>query len=114
MFEILRRYTGELTESVLGPIWTWILARSWGTRATILGALLLAGGSAEYPAALTAIYHNAVSVPRAWFGTGVQLPLTSRVTSSLEDIEKRLAESVRGDFPKMGRTVTPWSAAQAV
>ncbi|HXJ02396.1 MAG TPA: hypothetical protein VNH44_14330 [Micropepsaceae bacterium] len=115
--DFVRRYVTDLAQSVLAPIWTWVMARSWGIRAGILAVILLIIGSFEFPDVPNGFLEEAYALRLATFAPGGNLPLNASTISLLKDTDQRLAKSVAGDLTEKkldGVIMTPWSTAQAI
>ncbi len=115
MLDFIKQHVSQLLDSVVAPIWAWVLARSWGVRATILAALLLSTGIVCKPQTAMAMYANAIAYTRAVTAGPRSIPIDSAVRDGLEGLRSRLTTSILSDISTYNDGhLTPWSAAQAV
>lgn len=113
MIDSLKARFAELVESVVTPVWDWILSRSWLSRALIL-ALILAGMLAWYrPDIRSAAYDRVVVAARGIIAGDERLPLPRAASELNRTTINRLAEAVDLDLANLEH-LTPWSASQAV
>lgn len=113
----LRDYLDQLTESVVSPVWSRVMAASWVARAALLAIIVLAGSIAKYPAAAQGAYSEADVFSRLMLWGAKPLPVRHSLSDTVARNRARLVQTIQSDLlPAKLDNIrgTPWSAAQAV
>lgn len=114
MIESLRKVLSEISDSLLDPIKSWVLARSWPIRLLFLGLTAMAAYGCWSPAAAGQAAREVVFLWRASSGGNSSIPVSGAAIESLRTGTARLSESVESDLVSLrSPLLTPWSASQA-
>jgi hypothetical protein len=115
LYEYLMRRLAELADSVLKPIWDWVMSRSWLVRAGILVAALAIFTIAYDPTPAREIYEQSVHTARAALTDPRRVAIAPETKVELVDTGDRLLDTVKSDLLTLnGGSLTPWSTAQAL
>ena len=102
-------------DSVLEPVWKWLMASSWKVKTIILLASGLLFYAVTYPDVVESLYKRTNSIAKVLFLASNVIPLDKALVKESRSIVTRLSRTVSGDLLKLHvSNLTPWSAAQAV
>lgn len=113
----LRDYLDQLTESVVSPVWSRVMAASWVARAALLAIIVLAGSIAKYPATAQGTWSEADVFSRLMLWGAEPLPVRHSLYDTIARNQARLVQTIQSDLlPAKLDNVrgTPWSTAQAI
>jgi hypothetical protein len=111
--EYIKKKLEELAQSLLDPIWTWVMARSWAFRACVL---VLGGGVflGVYNLDLVSEHYRVViSTIKIVTAGNNHIALDNSTKERLSSTVMRLEATVNADLTTLFE-LTPWSTAQAI
>jgi len=111
--EYLKNKLVQLADSLIGPIWAWVMASSWAVRAFVL---TLGGGIfvlAYNPGAAYQNYRLLLSTFHVATTENDHIALDAGTKVRLSSTTARLEETVKADLISLAGLV-PWSTAQAI
>jgi hypothetical protein len=111
--DYIKNKLAQLAESLIDPIWAWVMARSWAFRASVL---TLGGGIflvAYNPSAVSENYRVALSTLKVATAETDRIALDAGMQEKLSSTTARLEDTVKADLISLAGLV-PWSTAQAI
>jgi len=102
----------QLADSLVAPVWAWVMARSWMFRSCILvlgGVIVL---SWHKPGIVTENYRLGISTLKVAMADG-GLALDSDTKAKLSSTTQRLEKTVKADLMNLAG-LEPWSIGQAI
>jgi len=115
MIELIRGKLVELFNSLIDPLWCWILSKSWFTRCVVFILILGVAAGWVHLESLLDWGRWAVSVARVAFSATARPPFTSARTTDLEATTSRLISRLEVDLVRLSdQVMEPWATAQTV
>jgi hypothetical protein len=111
--EYIQNKFTQLAESLLEPVWAWVMVRSWMFRACVLalgGVIFLAWYK---PGIVSENYRLGISTLKVAMADEGHIALDSGTKEKLSSATKRLENTVKSDLTHFAGLV-PWSIAQAI
>ena len=102
----------QLADSLVAPVWAWVMARSWMFRSCVLvlgGVIVL---SWHKPGIVTENYRLGISTLKVAMADG-GLALDSDTKAKLSSTTQRLEKTVKADLMNLAG-LEPWSIGQAI
>jgi hypothetical protein len=114
MIEYFKKKLEALADSVLEPLWNWVMAASLKIRIAILLICCAIGGVIAFPDVPGELYKQSGGITRTMFAESEKIPLPEILTEKISSTAKRLSQTIKGDLLKLNVvSITPWAAAQA-
>jgi hypothetical protein len=113
MIELLRKKLTELFDSLLDPVWRWILSRSWVSRLLILLVLLSGAIAATEWRRFLETGQWMIAVAQATLFGDLRIPLSTSEQTRMKASTGRLIGSLEVDAVRLSQqSVDSWAAAQ--
>jgi len=113
-FEYFNKKFEELLDSLLEPLWTWLMAASLKTKVKIALAFSIVGGLMLYPDVPQALFARADVLRRTAAYGQQKIPFSSSIVEKTSSTANRLSQTIQGDLVKLNVTsITPWAAIQS-
>jgi len=115
LFGIFGKQFQALVDSVLEPVWSWVIARSWAFRASLILIVSIAVGGWQRPDLVQDLFERARFAYRVETSDSQTIPLSERTEARLSRTLGRLGDVIENDLlPESRQNMTAWSASQTL